>query len=225
MASEGPGVAKNPSEAHRRPSWLKDTTMWLALGLSVATTMVVVAHATSGTAPLRSSPPITQAPTTPSGISRTATKARGTIPTNPRSAISGSTAQTPTTTAASATTATSLVPSHLRPRTPVNTINDVSEQWAGVMAYPDDVSTSYSFITTGGNVIVRTVLARGATPMSASLACTGSQAAVGDVAEIAIHASPGSCTYDLQFLPQSFHASATASYEITAQYLGATPSS
>lgn len=197
--------------------------MWLALGLSVATTMVVVAHATSNTAPASTSPPIRPATSTPARTSPSATKAHGTIPTIPQSAISRPASHTPTTTATSGATATP--PSHRIPEVPVTTINDVSEQWAGVMAYPDDVSTSYSFTTTGGNVIVRTVLARGATPMSASLTCTGSPEAVGDVAEIAMHAAAGSCTYDLQFLPQSFHASATAAYEITAQYLGATPSS
>jgi hypothetical protein len=93
------------------------------------------------------------------------------------------------------------------------------------MGYPNDVATSYSFTTTGGDVAVRTVLAHGAAAVQATLDCGTSQVGGRDVAELAMHASAGTCTYDLQFLAKSLRPRATAAYAITAQYLAATPSS
>ena len=102
----------------------------------------------------------------------------------------------------------------------------VSEQWAGALAYPDDVATSYSFKTTGGTVVVRTSLLRGAAALSSSLQCSDSSVlSTSHADQITMKAPPGSCTYNLQFIETAFVGGARAVYKITAQYPAAVPAS
>jgi len=208
--------------------------MWLALGLSVATTMVVVAHATSRTPPAASSSQGAHSVTAPVTTPKTGADQLPKLGAKPKASTKNNPGTDRSTTNAVAETPSTTVETSLPPATdpslgrPIETAiapSPVSEQWSGVMGYPDDVATSYSFITTGGDVAVHTVLARGAAALSATLACGESQVAGRDVTQLTMHASPGTCTYDLQFLPKSFRPRATASYEITAQYLATTPSS
>jgi len=102
----------------------------------------------------------------------------------------------------------------------------VTEQWAGALSYPDDVATSYSFTTTGGTVVVRTSLLRGASGLSSSLQCSDSSVlSTSHADETTMKAPPGSCTYNLQFIETAFESGARAAYRITAQYPAVVPAS
>jgi len=100
----------------------------------------------------------------------------------------------------------------------------VTEQWAGALSYPGDVATSYSFTTTGGTVVVRTSLDRGAARLASSLQCANSSLlAESQTAETTMTAHAGSCTYNLTFVDAAFHAGARATYQITAEYPAVDP--
>ena len=217
-------------KSHR--AWMRDLTAWLALGLSIAAIMFVVARASTGT------PRTSTTPTSPlaghgssSGSSSRSTSST-LVSGHPRPASR----PRPSSTAASKTTIASRTPATPTPlvagakaATPPTTSPDiavVSEQWSGALTYPDDVATSYSFTTTGGTVIVRTTLDRGARRLTSSLQCAASPVLrMSHTAETTMKASAGSCTYDLQFVDAAFQTGARATYQITAQYPAMVPAS
>jgi hypothetical protein len=214
-----------------RRAWLRDTTVWLALGLSIATTMVVLARSTANPPPASMSPTTTLAARGLSHTSHAVTPAsnghlRPIV--RPRSTAVVTKATTPARGATAPTTPTTIAhPTHTAALAAIMpAITVVSEQWAGTLTYPDDVATSYSFTTTGGTVIVRTTLASGATRLSSSLQCGDApELRTSHTAETTMNAPAGSCTYNLQFVEASFASGAQANYLITAQYPAAAPTS
>ena len=222
-SSNGPG-----SKGHHAP--MRDITAWLALGLSIAAIMFVVARASTDTPRASTTPTTTLAGRGLSSGSSSRTTSSTLVSSHPRSVVR----PRPSSTTATKTTLASLTPATpttlvhaTSPAIATSTRPDtalVSEQWAGALTYPNDVATSYSFTTTGGTVIVRTTLDRGATRLTSSLQCADSPALrTSHTAETTMKASAGSCTYNLQFVDEAFQAGARASYQITAEYPGAVP--
>jgi hypothetical protein len=239
-----PRAALHSSRSHAgmqgRRAWLRDTTVWLALGLSIATTMVVLARTTSDTPTTsadltvthtgRATSPESKSRTTPSTLGKSGSGAPS--PKRPSTLATRSTATTTTLVerAAQTTTTTLLIQGHVTGATIPSPISPavavVTEQWAGVLTYPNVVATSYSFTTTGGVVVVRTSLGRGAAELSSSLQCTDSSVVTtSDPDETTMTAPPGSCTYNLQFVDAAFESGARAAYRITAQYPAVVPAS
>jgi hypothetical protein len=219
-----------------RRAWLRDTTVWLALGLSLATTMVVLFR-TTATAPRT---PTTSATTnssrgasgdarpqkTPSTLVRSHFRA----PASKRPASAATKHTTLTTVVGRVVLATATTPHHVTGATTKFAISPaiavVTEQWAGTLTYPDDVATSYSFKTTGGTVVVQTSLLRDAAGLSSSLQCSGSSVLnTPHTFETTMKAPPGSCTYNLQFIENALESGARTAYRITAQYPAAVPAS
>jgi hypothetical protein len=222
-----------------RRAWLRDTTVWLALGLSIATTMVVLARTTAGSPRIPTGLAITHGAHRASGASRpritpsTLVGGRTRMPTPKRRSTAVTRPAATTTTVVSArptptTTTLPVVAGRLTGATTSPAISPlvavVTEQWAGVLTYPDVVATSYSFDTTGGTVVVRTSLRRGAPRLSASLQCSDSPVVgTSHTDEMTMSAPPGRCTYNLQFTESAFESGAKAAYQITAQYPGLVP--
>jgi hypothetical protein len=211
---------------------LRDLTAWLALGLSIAAVMFVVARQTGGTPPASLTPATTlDAPGAAPGAHASITSGSA-AKDRPRTATEKRPRAGAATKARSVsrvlTTPTTLVRSSgasVPPSTSPD-IAPVSEQWAGVLAYPDDVATSYSFTTTGGTVVVRTTLANGSRRLSSSLQCAGSATVrTSHAAATTMTAAAGSCTYDLQFVESAFEPGAHAAYQITARYPALVPAS
>jgi hypothetical protein len=238
--SSPPRAALHSSRRHlatrSRRAWLRDTTVWLALGLSIATTMVVLARTNAGTPRALTDPAAIHA-----GIGTAGGSGSRTAPSTPvRSHLRAPTPKRSSTAATKTTTTTTVVGRPTR-RTATTTaqvtgatttppispsVALVSEQWAGALTYPDDVATSYSFKTAGGTVVVRTSLLRGAAPLSSSLTCSGSSViGTSHSGETTMKAPPGPCTYNLQFIETAFVGGAQAVYQITAQYPATVPAS
>jgi hypothetical protein len=209
--------------------------VWLALGLSIATTMVVLARTTAGTPRTLTDPAAhtgsgtsgeSRSPTTPSTLVHSQLGA----PTPKRSSTAATKTATTTTVVALPARPTATTPGHVTGATTAPPISPsiavVSEQWAGALTYPDDVATSYSFKTTGGTVVVRTSLLRGTAALSSSLQCSGSSVlSTSHTDETTMEARAGPCTYNLQFIESAFEGGARAVYQITAQYPAAVPAS
>jgi hypothetical protein len=225
----------NESEHHR--SWLRDNTMWLALGLSLATAFVVVARLTPNksepsasatitvptTTPVSAAPPTSKLPGGLHGATPTPRLRHVTTTTSPQRST---TTTSPTLTTPGRTSSDTVAPGPTASTNPSSSITGVSEQWGGVLTYPNDVSSSYSFTTAGGTVSVRTVLARGAARLTSTLQCASApQSIATDGALTTLRAGAGICTYDLEFVDASFHNGARASYAITAQYPALVPTS
>jgi hypothetical protein len=228
----------HPGTRSRR-AWLRDTTVWLALGLSLATTMVVLFRTTAGTPKTTTSPAATDIERGTSNASRAQTAPATLVRSHLRAptAKNSSTARTKRATTSAVvpggalTTATTLPASGqvtaATSSPPISrAIAVVTEQWAGTLTYPDDVATSYSFTTTGGTVVVETSLLRGAADLSASLQCSDSSvSSTSHTDETTMKAPAGSCTYNLQFIETAFEVGARAVYRITAQYPAVVPAS
>ena len=234
-----PRAALHSSRSHpgarSRRAWLHDTTVWLALGLSIATTMVVLSRTTAVTPRTPTPPATTHTPRGTSSGSRPRTTPSTLVgshlrATAPKRSSTAATKHATTTTVVARlalTTATTLpTPGHVTGATISPAIAVVTEQWAGALSYPDDVATSYSFTTTGGTVVVRTSLLRGASGLSSSLQCSDSSVlSTSHADETTMKAPPGSCTYNLQFIETAFESGARAAYRITAQYPAVVPAS
>jgi hypothetical protein len=223
-------------ETRSRRTWLRDTTVWLALGLSIATTMVVLARTTGGTPRALTDPAAIHAGVGDAAGSRSRTTASTPVrshlraPTPKRSSTAATKTATTTTVVTRPARTTATRPAQVTDVTTTPRVSPsislVSEQWAGALTYPDDVATSYSFTTTGGTVVVRTSLLRGAAALSSSLQCSGSSVLGGSHTGVTTMKAPaGPCTYNLQFIETAFADGARAVYQITAQYPAAIPAS
>jgi hypothetical protein len=222
-----------------RRAWLRDTTVWLALGLSLATTMVVLFRTTAGTPKTTAYPTTTRNERGASGVSRSPTTPSTLVPRHlaaaiPKRPVAATTKRSTTTTvqirnaptAATTLPASGQVTAATKTPPPLRAIAVVTEEWAGTLTYPDDVATSYSFTTTGGAVVVRTGLLRGAAGLSASLQCSNSPViSTSHTDEITMKAPAGPCTYNLQFVETAFESGARAGYRITASYPAVVPAS
>jgi hypothetical protein len=223
--------ARSRPGSRSQHAWRRDLTAWLALGLSIAAVMFVVARASTATPRPTATPTATPAPQR-AAVSPHA-RTTGTAASDHGRVVAASHHSSTAATKTKAASRTPTTPTTVVHMTTVSVppssspdIADVNEQWTGVLSYPDDVATSYSFTTTGGSVTVTTTLGSGSRRLSSSLQCADAPAVrASHAASTTIKATAGSCTYDLQFVENAFQSGARASYRITAEYPAVVPAS
>lgn len=219
-----------------RHEWLRDTTVWLAIALCVATAMVLVTEVSGARTPTPSArvsslsalgvhPGATSLPSSPSPTSlvttttlpeaTTTTLAHRSRHSPPSSAVS-----TPHSKAAKVVLLTPPDTAHAhQPAT-----SEADERWNGNVSFPSLVSSSTSFTTSGGTVRADVGISNNVALQAVLRCASGGDAATGKTAiSVDVNTAKGPCTLAIHLPSSEFHVGTSGLYDVDVQFLTATP--
>ena len=218
-----------------RNSWMRDTTVWLAIALCVATVMVILTQTSvrtpvardtsvgSRNSPTISAPPSTQKAPVPRKINLntttssppTTTAAR---PLRVRSSLVKPAPARKVDVPASTPTRTTSAHAHS------STLTTIEQSWSGTLSYPSQVSYVTSFTSSPGQVRTTVSISPGTIELQSVVRCPGGNDANSrrESISVVVTTTGGGCSLLVHLPSSSFHSGIRASFRAVVDLVSTT---